>query len=275
MSQDVEKNKRRERVKHILDTLPPLETVNSLRESDDLSRSSLHGALQRYVDGRESDCIFHAAFSVEMALLLRLNNKLTSEEKEAIKQEAIIDKTGLMFGRTISLAVERAILEKTDAKKAWRLNNLRNMHVHPANSVAFIKQQYQAATNTKQYMPEIHSILESRLPTSFEPLKNAEGAHERLEQIANAVSAVAKRIENLPDLNWCAGQDTLKFQSKRVRDYYEDSFRELLSANGLVDLLKNAQNLATYLKTKYPYEGRDGYDALTYAYEILDNLGVI
>jgi hypothetical protein len=273
--QEIEKNKRRDKVKHILEALPPLEIVNSLHEADDLPRSSLHGALQRYVEGMESDCIFHAAFSVELALLLRLDKKLTPVEKEAMKQEAIRTKTGLMFGRIINLVTEKAILEEADIKRAWKLNNLRNMHAHPANWIAFIKQQYQAATDVEKCMPDISAMIEDRLASSLEALRGIEEIREALKRMAEAISLFAKRLENLPNLDWCASQDTLGFQAKRARAYYKESYRELLSVDGLLDLISSAQDPAVYARVKYPYAGRDGHEALTCAYEILSNLGVI
>lgn len=115
---DIEKNKRREKVKHVFEALPPFEAVRNIREADDLPRSSLYLALDRYVQGIEADSIFHSAFSVEMALILRLDKCLTAEEKEDIRQDTVRNKTRLMFGKIIGMAEKKSIVKDADASKA-------------------------------------------------------------------------------------------------------------------------------------------------------------
>jgi len=269
------KRKRKEKVKYIFQALPPPKTVKNLREADDLPRISLHGALQRYVLGAHEDCIFHCAFSVEMALLLRLDRQLTKDEKESIRHECTRSKTGLMFGKIINTARENAIINNDDSKKAWKLDLLRNMYAHPGNLVAFIKQQYRMRTmNLEEEMPEIYAMAQERLK-SMKLMSKKETILKILEPAQRKVSNHLKILERLPDLDWCASQDTLGYQSKRIKDYYEEIVRDILSPKGLMDLIKHAANIAIYAQTKYPYAERDAYEALTYAYEILRSLKVI
>jgi len=271
---DVRKDKRRERVKHIFRALPPLQILRSLHEAEDLSRISLYGALERYVQGTNEDCIFHSAFSVEMALLLRLDNQLTKDEKESIRKEAIQNKTGLMFGKIISMAKKRYILKSADVKKARKLNLIRNMYVHPANWVAFIKQQHKISLDLEKEMPEMYAMAEKLFASIKLPFET-EIALESLRPAQENVFDYVKPLERIPDLEWCASQDTLGFQNKRVKDYYKEILEDVLSPKGLKDLIEHAPNIVTYAQTKYPYGERDAYEALMYAYEILRTLRVI
>jgi hypothetical protein len=79
----------------------------------------------------------------------------------------------------------------------------------------------------------------------------------------------------LPDLDWCASQDTLQFQNEQAEDYYKEISKRLLTTEGIQELLENAANNVTYMQTTYAYSGRDEYEALSCAYEILKSLGVI
>ena len=101
---EIEKFKRYEKVKHMLQALPNAELTKNIRESDDLARVSFNAALERYIQG-SSDCVFHAAFSVEMALILRLDKTLTKDEKENVR-----NKNGLMLSGAIDFASKRGIL---------------------------------------------------------------------------------------------------------------------------------------------------------------------
>lgn len=265
----------RRKVKYFFQALPPIKTVKGLREADDLPRISLHGALERFVLGAYEDCVFHSTFSVEIALLLRLDKKLSPDEKESIRQEAIRNKTGLMFGKIISRAREKSILNDDNVEKAWALNNLRNMYAHPANWVAFVKQQYRMSTlNIEEEMPEIYTMVKERLTSMSLPLKK-DVIMKILEPAQKKTSEYLKRLEKIPDLDWCASQDTLGFQSKKIKDYYKEILRDVLSAKGLMDLIKHVSSIVTYAQNKYPYNERNAHKALVYAYEILRDLEVI
>lgn len=271
---DIEKEKRRERVKHIFQALPTLQILRSLHEADDLPRASLHNALVRYVHGTYEDCIFHSAFSVEMALLLRLDSQLTNDEKESIRKEAIQNKTGLMFGKIVSMAKKKDILKGAEVKKARKLNLMRNMYVHPANWVAFVKEQYKMALDFENKMPEIYAMVEQLLASIKLPI-GKEAARKVLGPAEKKVRDYVKPLERIPDLDWCASQDTLAFQKKRAKVYYKESAEHIASPEGLRDLIEHAPNIIAYAQTKYSHRERDAYEALTYAYEILKTLKVI
>lgn len=270
---DIEKEKRRERVEHIFQALPPLQILRSLHHADDLPRISLYGAAKRFVQGTYEDCIFHSAFSVEMALLLRLDSQLTSVEKESIRKEAIQNKTGLMFGKIVTMAKKKDILIGAGVKKARKLNLMRNMYVHPANWVAFLKQQYRVALDFENEMPEMYAMAEQLLASMKFPI-GKDAASKALEPAEKKVRDYVKPLERIPDLDWCASQDTLRFQKKRAKDYYKKSIEDVLSPKGLEDLIEHAGDIVRYAQSRYSYLERDAYEALAYAYDILRALTV-
>lgn len=253
----------------MLQALPHVELIRNIREADDLARVSFNGALERYIQG-SSDCVFQAAFSVEMALILRLDKALTNNEKEKVKK-----KNGLMLSGAIDLSSKKGILMETDVEKAWKLNHLRNINAHPANSVAFIKQQYKATLDIEKEMPDVYSMMEEMRKMIVLPESKA-AVYEDFSLILRSASEYVKQLmEKLPDLDWCASQDTLQFQKKRAKDYLKEISQRILTTEGIEELLENAANNVAYMQTTYPYAGRDEYEALTCAYEILKSLSII
>jgi len=149
------------------------------------------------------------------------------------------------------------------------------MNAHPANWVAFIKQQYRAALNLEKALPDTSAAIQELL-TSIKLPQDKETVRKILQlALQNASDYVKERLEKLPDLDWCASQDTLEFQKRRFKDYYEESRKRILSPEGFTDLIENASNMINYMQSNYAYGGRDAYEALTYAYDILKNLRVI
>jgi hypothetical protein len=152
---------------------------------------------------------------------------------------------------------------------------LRNINAHPANSVVFIKQQYKATLNIEKEMPDVYSMMEAMRKKIVLP-KSKEAVHEGFSLILrNASEYVKQRVEKLPDLDWCASQDTLLFQKKRAKDYLQETSKRILTPEGIEELIENAANNVAYMQTTYPYVGRDEYEALTCAYEILKSLSII
>jgi hypothetical protein len=207
---DVEKFMRYEKIKYMLQTLPPVELMRNIRETDDLSRLSFYGALERHIQG-SSDCIFHAGFSVEMALLIRLDKLLTVDEKEEVKK-----KNGLMLSGAIKLAAKKDILNKKTKESAWTLNHLRNINAHPPNTVAFIKQEYKAALDIEKENPNLFLLMKEMKEKIALPENKDKFEEDVTAILKNAFEYTTQRIEKLPDLDWCARQDTLQFQKQRA-----------------------------------------------------------
>ena len=151
--------KREKQVHYIIEALPSKKSLESLGDPRKLPLIGLSAATQRYVVEAFDDCILHSAFSVELGLLLKLDEKLDVTEKEEIRKSK-----ELTFGRTIKLAKDKQILDEEYIGRVWILFNLRNMFAHPANWVSFIKRQ-SPETITKMLptiIPEL-SVLSERI----------------------------------------------------------------------------------------------------------------
>jgi hypothetical protein len=80
-SSEANRLQRQNEVNHIIKALPQHELLAELGDPKNLSLLSLSSATNRYVTGLFEECIFNSSFSVEIALLLELDRKLSSEEK--------------------------------------------------------------------------------------------------------------------------------------------------------------------------------------------------
>jgi len=104
---------------------------------------------------------------------------------------------------------------------------------------------------------------------------NREAFLERMKSAQKQILDYVNRLNKIPNLDCSAQQDTLGFSSRRVQEYYKQMISDVYSEKGLEDLAEHAPHVVTYAQNKYQYLGRDAYEALEYACEILKELGVI
>ena len=71
------------RGKGLIDILEKISKFKSeINALEDLARQEFRHAIQQYILGFYGNSILHTFFSIEMGLLIRLERKLTNEEKE-------------------------------------------------------------------------------------------------------------------------------------------------------------------------------------------------
>ena len=139
------RNKAIKRGKEIIEILEKLgEFKNEILELEDLARQEIRASIQKYLLGFYEDSIHHSCASVEMGLLIRLEQKLTEEEKEKIHEE-INRKSGkplaLTFGEIFKIAKRKeigVISDKRLAKNIEMLISRRNTYVHVSNVLSGI-----------------------------------------------------------------------------------------------------------------------------------------
>lgn len=81
------RNRRERQVRGFRKVLPPLESLKALGDPRKLPLLDFAGAAALYVNGSYNTCILQSTFSAETALLLKLDKKLSEEEKEEIKKK--------------------------------------------------------------------------------------------------------------------------------------------------------------------------------------------
>lgn len=257
---------REKQVHHIIKALPSKKSLEALGDPRKLPLIGLSAATQRYVVEAFDDCILHSAFSVELALLMKLDEKLDVTEKETIRKSK-----GLTFGRTIRLAEDKQILEKEYIGKVWILFNLRNMFAHPANWVSFIKRQ----------SPEtIAKMLPTIVPEVSVLSKRIEGiAQQEIQSLRRGLSEmqryVSSKIGKFPELEWAAHQGTLSFQEEDAKSYFAPLIRDLLQPENFRLFTRQKDAVVKHLQEQYPYFQEIAYKALDIAFDVLKHLNFL
>ena len=260
---------RERQVSHILKNLPSKKSLEALGDPKKLPLLSLFAATQRYILEAYNDCILHSAFSVEIALLLRLDQELEAKEKEEIKRKS--EHVGaLSFGKVIHIAEKRQLLSKNDMDKIWILYNLRNMFAHPGNWVTFVKQQ------SFETAREMLSNMIPELPTLMEGIKDVAKRKALFSRTYKEMQKyVDLRLSKIPNLDWAAHQGTLSFQQKRIKSYYVRITKDFLTRRTLKDFIKHSDKWPQYIRKRYPYPQEIALEALEIAFEILKHLEIL
>ncbi len=148
---------RKKQIDHLLEMLPSRESISELGDPRKLVQGLLQDAVQSYVQGRFSYCILQSATSLEMALLLELDKRMSPADKQKQKQE--LSGRALSFGKLIALSKRRGILDEQIAREAFVLHNLRSIFAHPANVIAFVLGQQD---------PEVPNRMLAKWKSGFE-----------------------------------------------------------------------------------------------------------
>jgi hypothetical protein len=199
------------------------EFKNEILELEDLARQEFRASIQKYLLGFYEDSIHHSCASVEMGLLIRLEQKLTEEEKEKIHEE-INRKKGkplaLTFGEIFNRAKEKQIgivSEKSLAKKIEVLISRRNTYVHVSNVLSGI-----IISLKKLALPEIIDMLDI--------IPNAGMIRGYiLSRYEDLLVERQKMLNEIPDLAWCTKDNQREF----IQNAVEENWYELLKLVGI------------------------------------------
>lgn len=176
-----------------------------IHELEDLPRQEFRGAVQRYILGFYDDAIYHACFAVEIALLIKLDGKLSQKEKRSI-HETINPKEGkplsFTFGAMFNKAQEKnvgIISGKKLSKKFVTLIEKRNTYIHVNNFLSGL------ILTLQKKDPEIESILKD-----IENIENRQFVGRifsiflKLPILKLYLTEQLRLIRALPDFSWCS-----------------------------------------------------------------------
>jgi len=263
--------KRRDKIKDILNSLPPKSKIEEIHECYDLSRRHLYVAAGHFIDGKFEDSIFHSSLSVEIALLFKLDEKLNEKEKLKIQER----KRGLHFGEMIDLGEKKRILSRELAEKCRELNQLRHMYAHPANSVAFVKDYYRRMYSFGEEFP-IHKGIEEfarQLPEELIKKIKSKCFKERLDKMRERI----KILERIPSVDWAARPSTLAFHRERLSKFSYEMISKLLTPSffrKLTDRRFSLEKLIRYIQSVFSYTEKEAQNALYNAYDVLKGLEI-
>jgi hypothetical protein len=219
----------------------------------DLPRQEFRGAVQRYLVGLYDDSIHHAFFSVEMGLLVRLEETLPPKEKDALHDE--INKTAgkplsFTFGAVLNKAREGRvgiIHGKKVSQKIESLIDKRNTYVHANNFLSGL----------------ITAMKERTIPKIEKELKDLSDLEKRLKVRSFLPSLLRMKpflveqleiIRSMPDFAWCTRNEHRESAKREIEKYitYLDKLEiEKTNTRSLPKLLNIPQSVRTVFEETY------------------------
>jgi hypothetical protein len=198
----------------------------AVQETRDISRHQFLMGVQRYLIGFYDDSIYYTTMSVEMGLLIRLDEELSLAQKEEIhakinaKEHSISFTFGTIFGmckkRGLGIIKGSEIAEKIDDIIATR-----NTHIHASNinsagalsvkeiSIPEISKGLKDI-ETIENIPAINLLTKSWLPKAKELVKKTNTA-----------------IINIDSLEWCT-RDKERIRTKqKVDEFFNQIFTDI------------------------------------------------
>jgi len=150
----------------------------------------LNLAASLFSKGEEFDyaSIFHSSSALAWGLLIKLNTRLTDEEKGK--------KRHLRFKTLINKCRDRGLLDEEHCTLAEDIRNIRNCYVHFENMIAYYNQLH-------QYLKDREGILRTY------------GTEEERKIIEMILSSQSEDTITMPDITWCADAGTVRFVEHR------------------------------------------------------------
>jgi hypothetical protein len=204
-----------------------------MRETRDISRFELIAGIQRYLIGFFDDSIYHSTLSVEMGLLIRLDEELSENEKEQIHQR-INSQDGPPFSFTFGAIFDEAkrknrkiMTDEKMQKKIAKIIETRNTHIHASNFTAATIQ------SSKEVLPlQIEKGLTDIELIEKTPVKML--MNKSLSKMKKFLVDTNSTIESLPSFEWC----TKDKQRSRTHNGVSSHFNEQFA---LIDAIKSKQ----------------------------------
>lgn len=262
--------KRAKRIQNIFQSIPKRASLTLLDTPDKLPLIQLWGASQQFSFGWYESSILNASFAAEYAILIRLDESLTIEQKNNIAQR------GLSFSASIGKALKMSLINQEIAKELTVLCNLRNMTAHPSNWVTLYKQLDQACFPNNE---SVKNWIEDITKKSTEELIGAMGQSLDSYQLNVALERLeafkVKQWGGLPNLEWAAHKATLREQEAIVKTYSEKMVKDFLVDRKILTIIEKPQDAAKYIQRNYPYPEELAFMSLQTAFNTIKTLRFI
>jgi len=261
-------------IKEILEGLSQYEI--GITEDRDIAREEFRGAVQRYLCGFYEDSIYHSCFSVEMGLLIKLNEFLTADEKE-ILHERINQRRNPMsftFGTIKSKCEANHILSGSANELANGILGRRNSHIHAHNFVS-------AAICIRRKSQEDYFRLGEMIRSIEE-----QGSLQRrfIIKILNQLLTPEhiQRFEtlgNLSDFKWCSKDRIRESVEEDVEAYVRNTspiIQEFLEDSSKLRLRKAISSIKKLYEYSRPdaYMKKRAYGILKDSYNVLKSIQI-
>jgi len=232
-----------------------------------LVREKWHNAIHRYEKKYFQDAVLHAIQGVELALAIRLDSVLDTQEKNARHE------SGWLLPHLINSASAKGLLPNELRRDAHRLNQYRTIQVHPLNSLTLLRL---ASRDTKTLIDEVAKDTKIN-PEPIVRITVEKSAPKFLE-MGESLLGLAKGIAELPKLEWTLRDGSLASQEELLREYIQEVIKRMVTPQGVTRILSSAKwgklTLAGYILTTYGYEQFVADRVLQISRNILKSLSV-
>jgi translation initiation factor 2B subunit (eIF-2B alpha/beta/delta family) len=210
-------------------------------------------AITAYEFGFDLTAIFYAALSFEMALLIKVDEKIgdiKDEEKRKLKK----------LKNLIEKAYELQIIDEKHKAIAHTMRKLRNCYIHYYNAIHYLP------------VSSIPPKVIEKLKTLIEKNQKLMKAFESIDQKAIEITEVLKKGK--PVCSWSISPEAIEFMKERYEEYF----------NWYVDELeKNPKQVINEIKhigqinypRRYDQKKFDALDMIKWDFEMLKHLKIL
>jgi len=190
-----------------------------LHETSDIPRIEFVGSIQRFLLGSYLDSIYFAITSIELALLLRLDQKLTQEEKNQLQNRINNKRYNLTLGNIIHQSKSKGIIGPDITEEIDLLLIARNSHFHPATFLSGLIIQ-----EKKIILPQINNTINDLqvIQKKFPLLSRISIWRDSYNKLYNLFIEKKEVLENLDDLEWATPSENRRQIENEVDEILEE-----------------------------------------------------
>jgi hypothetical protein len=259
-------------------TLKKYASGTPIHETRDIARQEFLAGVQRYLIGFFDDSIYHSTLSVEMGLLIRLEEELSIAEKSVI-HDSINSKTkplSFTFGTIFDEAKKRnsnIIKNKQTLKKIAKIIDTRNTHIHASNftSASILSMKEIGPPEIEKGLKDLELIEKTPLVKIW--------IKKSLPQLRSRLTETRSVIENLPSFEWCT-KDKQRTQAQNdVNDFFNDQFN-LIDEIRHIDSTKEKVQTGLHSRklirdmSEENYSKRKALETIRDSFEVLKGIGI-
>jgi hypothetical protein len=251
----------------------------AIQETRDISRQQFLTGVQRYLIGFYEDSIHYTTMSVEMGLLIRLNEELSMAQKEEIHARINAKEKPLSFtfGRIFGMCKKRKLGIIRDVKISEKVDDIiatRNTYIHASNlnSASLLSMKESGIPEIDKALIEVETI--ENVPQAKLFIKWLTRAKELLDKSGTA-------IMNVDSMEWCT-RDRERIRTKnKVDAFFNRIFATIQGIRNTPESrreqLKLGLRSGALLKslTQENYSKTIALSTIKDAFEVLKSLGIL
>jgi hypothetical protein len=249
-----------------------------LTETRDIARQEFLVGVQRYLIGFYEDSIHHSTLSIEMSLLIRLDEELTPQRKSELHAK-INSRIGapfsLTFGDIFSICRGKdcpIIKDKELERIIAELIKTRNTHIHASNlTSASILSMKESISEIDRGIKELE-IIETSL---FGVV-----ARKWLPKAKDTLVKSRSTIDSLPSFEWCT-KDKQRVQTQsNVTAFFDEQFTEIekiRKTQGIGQSVRLGLNSGTIVRdlSQDSYSKRKALETIHQSFKVLKEIGFL